>query len=62
MFNIFTDAIENILDTGERLIDGELPTKRQVAKLLDAGFTIAGIAAMFDVSAEYIEYLMEDKN
>lgn len=60
MFGIFTDAIENAIDTGGKLLDGDLPDKRQVAELLDTGMTIAGIAAMFNVSTDFIESLAKD--
>lgn len=60
MFGYLTDTIENALDVLGGVVEGEAPTKRQVAKLIDAGFTIGGIAAVFGVGTEVIENLMED--
>lgn len=64
MFNIFTDAIEAGLsvasDTFDVMIgEGEGPTRRNVAQLLDAGLTVAAIAQGFGVAESVIEELAE---
>jgi hypothetical protein len=60
VFGFFTDAIENALDVVGDIMTGEIPTKRKVAKLLDAGLTVAMIAAAFGVGEEVIAGLIED--
>ena len=60
MFGWFEDAVDNILDVADTVTDFELPSKRQVAKLVDTGLTVASIAAMYDVGTDVIEGLLED--
>jgi len=45
MFGFFTDAVENALTVGEKLITLDAPTKREIAKLADTRLTVAAIAA-----------------
>jgi len=60
MFNLFTDAVENTLDIGSNLLDGELPIKNQVAKLVDAGLTVYAISDVTGLAVDVIEDMMED--
>lgn len=61
MFGLLTGAIENALDiTSDLLIDGELPSKRQVAKLIDDGLTIYAISEATGLAVDVIESIIED--
>jgi hypothetical protein len=60
MFGFFTDAVENVLDIGEDLLEGEVPTKRQLAKLVDAGLSAYAISEATGLAADVIESLMDD--
>ena len=60
VFGFLTDAIDNALDVAGDLLTGEVPTRRKVAKLIDAGLTVAAIAAAFGVGEEVITALMGD--
>jgi len=60
MFNFFTDAVENTLDIGSNLLDGELPSNNQVAKLVDAGLSIYAISEVTGLATDVIEEMMED--
>lgn len=59
VFGFLTSTIENALDAAinslEDLADGELPSSRNVATLIDAGLTVAAIASMYNVSDSIIE-------
>lgn len=63
VFGFLTDTIEETLDAAldsiDCLLDGELPPTRHVAKLLDAGMTIAAIASMYNVSEAAIKELVK---
>lgn len=60
MFGFITDAVENVLDIGCSILDGEDVTKNQVAKLISDGVSIAVIASAAGVAVEVIEHIMED--
>jgi hypothetical protein len=60
MFGFFTDAVENVLGIGEGLLEGEVPTKRQLAKLVDAGLSVYAISEATGLAADVIESLMDD--
>ena len=60
MFGILEDVVENTLDVFDGLVDGELPTKRQVSKLVADGVEIAAIAAATGYSVEVIASLLDD--
>ena len=60
MFGLLTDAIENTFDIMGELIDGELPSKRQVAKLIDAGVSIYAISEATGFAVEVIEELIDE--
>ena len=61
MFGLLINPIVNALDVVDGVFSGEGPTKRQVAKLIDDGVTIAAIAAGFGVAVEVIEALVEER-
>ena len=60
MFDFFTDAVENTLNIGSTLLDGELPSNNQVAKLVSAGLSIYAISEMTGLATDVIEDMMED--
>jgi len=60
MFGFLTDAVENALDIGGDLLEGELPAKRQVAKLVDAGVSVYAISEATGLATDVIESLLED--
>jgi len=60
MFGLFTSAVENVLDIAEGLCYGEMPTKRQVAKMVDAGLTIYAISEATGIAEDIIRSLAED--
>lgn len=60
MFNIFTDSVENALDVMGGLIEGEIPTSRQVAELVDAGVSLYSISEATGVAVDVLEKILED--
>jgi len=60
VFGLLTDIIETGLDVVEGLCYGELPTKRQVAELVDAGMTIYTISEVTGFSQDVIQDLLDD--
>jgi hypothetical protein len=61
MFGLLTSAIENTLDiTVNLLTEGELPTKRQVDKLIDDGVSIYAISEATGFAVDVIESIIED--
>ncbi len=60
MFGLLTSAVENVLDMAEGLCYGELPSKRQVARLIDAGLTIYSISEATGFAEDVIRDLAED--
>ena len=60
VFGYLTDSIENVLDVVDGVMDGEAPTKRQVAKLIDSGLSVAAIAVTFGVAESVITDMMDD--
>jgi DNA-binding NarL/FixJ family response regulator len=60
MFDLITDAIDNALSVVAAPLNGEVPTQRQIAKLISDGLTVASIAAAAGVAEEVIENLLED--
>lgn len=61
MLGFFTDAVENALTVGEKLVMLDMPTKREIAKLADAGLTVAAIAGAVGVSVDLVEAALEEK-
>ena len=59
VFGFFTDAIDNALGIATDILDGEVPSRRKVAKLIDAGLSVAMIATAFGVGEEVITALLE---
>jgi hypothetical protein len=60
MFGFFTDAVENVLDIAGDLLEGEAPSKRQLAKLVDAGLTVYAISEATGVAVDVLEGMLED--
>ena len=60
MFDKLTNMIDNALSVGGAIMTGEIPTQRQVARLIADGISVAAIATMFGVGIEVIEELMEN--
>ena len=63
MFGIFdqlTSAIENTLDITCGLLDGEIPSKKQVAKLVSDGVSIYAISEATGLAVEVIESIINE--
>lgn len=60
MFGLFTDAVENALGVGDSLLSGELPTKRQVAKLVDAGLSLYAASQLLGVGEDVLQKILEE--
>ena len=60
MFGLLTDAVENVFDMGSYLLDGELPTSRQLAKLVDAGMSVYAISEATGLATDVIEKMLDD--
>ena len=60
MFNFLTDAIENALNVADATLSGDDISKRQVAKLLADGLTIAATASATGIAIDVIEKWLEE--
>lgn len=60
-FGIFIDPIDSGINLLSAIASGEEICREDVVKLLDAGMTIAAIAAGVGVGVDVIESLLEDK-
>jgi len=60
MFDFLTDAVENALDVADSVLSGEDVTKRQVARLVSDGLSIAAIASATGLAVEVIEMMVDD--
>lgn len=60
MFNFLTDAVENALDVADSFLSGEDVTKRQVARLISDGLSVAAIASATGLAVEVIEKMVDD--
>lgn len=60
MFNFITDAVENALDVADGLVSGEDISKRQVARLISDGLSVAAIASATGVATSVIENLFDE--
>lgn len=60
MFGFLTDTIENGLDILGGLTEGEVPTKRQIAKAIDAGVTIYALSEATGVAVDVLEGILND--
>lgn len=61
MFDFITDSIENGLDVLGGLVEGETPTKRQVAQLIADGVSVYVIAEATGIAVDVIEGLIQDE-
>ena len=60
MFGIFTNVAEAALDVADDLTSGEVPSKRRIAELVDAGASVAVIATMFGAGEDVIMSMLDD--
>lgn len=60
MFGFFTDTVENVLDIAGDLLEGEAPSKRQLAKLVDAGLTVYAISEATGIAVDVLEGILEN--
>jgi hypothetical protein len=60
MFGFFDNIINTTLDVAEGLCYGELPTRRQVVSLIDAGMTVYAISEITGYAEEVIEALADE--
>jgi len=60
MFDFITDAVENALDVADGLVSGEDISKRQVARLISDGLSVAAIASATGIAVSVIENLMDE--
>ncbi|GMR16823.1 MAG: hypothetical protein BMS9Abin31_1210 [Gammaproteobacteria bacterium] len=60
MFGDITDALGTGFDAVAGLLDGEIPTSKQVAELISMGMCITDIASASGVSAEVIQALINE--
>lgn len=61
MFDFLTDSIDNALGVIGGLVFGEIPSQRQVAKLIADGVSVYAIAEATGVAAEVIQGMVEDR-
>ena len=60
MFGFITDAVENALDIADAVVSGDDITKRQVARLIADGLSVAAIASATGLAVEVIERMVSD--
>lgn len=60
VFDFLTNAVENALDVADSFLSGEDVTKRQVARLVSDGLSIAAIASATGLAVEVIEKMVDD--
>lgn len=60
MFNLLTDAIDNALTVVGGVLTGELPTQRQVARMIADGMTVAAVASATGLAVDVVERMLED--
>ena len=60
MFDFITDSIENGLDILGGLVEGDAPSKRQVAKLIADGVSVYAISEATGLAVDVIERLVDD--
>lgn len=60
MFDFLVDSIDNALSIVGDLAEGELPSRRQVSKLIADGVSIYAISEATGFAADVIEGLIED--
>ena len=62
MFKILTDMVDNALSVVTGPLFGEIPTQRQVAKLISDGLSVAAIAASFGVAEDVISSMIDGEH
>ena len=63
IFDIFTKPIENALTVVDKILfEGEAPTKRELAKLINDGITIIAISQATGIAVDVIESIVESKD
>lgn len=62
MLDAFTDAVENALTISVNLVEGELPSKRELAQLVSDGITLAAVAEVTGVSLAVLEGIAESED
>ena len=60
MFGLLTDIVETSINVLEGLVEGEAPTKRQVAQFVDAGVTLYAISEVTGVAVSALEAMLDD--
>lgn len=55
-----TDMLGNAFSSVSAPFEDRNPSKREVAQMLDAGLSVAAIAAIFDVGIDVIQDLADD--
>lgn len=60
LFDSLTNAVENGLDILGGLVEGELPSKRQLATLISSGVSIYTISEVTGYSVEVLEKILEE--
>jgi hypothetical protein len=60
MFDLFTKPIKSALNITDDVLNGEAPSKDDVASLLSTGMTIATAAALLGVTEEMITEVLRD--
>lgn len=60
MFGFLTDAVENAFDVVDSVLSGEDVTKRQVARLVSDGVSIAAIASATGLAVDVVERMIGD--
>jgi len=60
MFDFLVDSVDNALSAVGNLVEGECPSRHQVAKLIADGVSIAAIAEATGFSMEVIEAILDE--
>jgi len=60
IFGFIEDSIENGLDVFDALLDGEAPSKKQLAKMIADGVEIAAIATATGYGIEVLQNILDD--
>lgn len=58
MFDFITNAVENTLDVADAFLSGEDITKRQIARLVSDGLSVAAIASATGIAAEVVQKMI----
>lgn len=62
MFDFLTDSIHNALNVADGLMEGELPTKMQLARLIADGVSIAAISEVTGMTVNAIEEILYESD